>query len=93
MESHSWGKPSVPLLDFLTDLYCNCYCAFSGRVRYWPDIVVDVQPLLIEPLQWATQRLKEAWSCPWMLWSKPVAANKMGNNTRMTPLIGLWWRP
>jgi hypothetical protein len=93
MESHSWGKTSAPLLDFMTNLCRNFDCAYGSRVRYWPNIVVDVKPLLIEPLQWATQWLKEARSCPWMLWSKPVAADKMGDNACVTPLIGLWWRP
>ncbi len=72
------GKPSTPLLDFLTDLGGNVDGAYGSRGRYWPDIVVDVEPLLVEPLQWATPMLKKARSCPWMLWSKPVATGQNG---------------
>ena len=33
--------------------------------------------------------LRKARSCPWILWSKPAATDKMGNNAGVTPLIGL----
>ena len=77
------------MLDFLTDLRGDVDCAYGDRERYWPDIVVDVEPLLVEPLKWVTQMLKKAQPCPWMLWSKPVATDNMGDNACVTLLIGL----
>ena len=73
-------------LDFLTDL-AAFRRRYAGDVT-GADIVVDVEPLLVEPWQWATPMLNKARSCPWILWSKPATTDKMGDNAGVTPLMG-----